>query len=130
MPLPDAILAVPGQFRFAFTSKTWPKVLVLIVGTLMARGRRTVTAALRATGHGDDRKSPRYHEVFSRAAWSPLRLSRRLLALLVAAFVPAGLTLAIDETPERRWGTMITERSHHRDPIASGRSQLVVSSGL
>jgi DDE superfamily endonuclease len=130
MPLPDAILAVLGQFRFAFTSKTWPKVLVLIAGTLLARGRRTVTAALRATGHGDDPKFPRYHEVLSRAAWSPLRLSRRLLALIVAAFAPGGLTLAIDETLERRWGPMISKRSHHRDPIASSRSQLVVASGL
>ena len=33
MPLPDAILAVLGKIRFAFTSKTWPKVLVLIIGT-------------------------------------------------------------------------------------------------
>jgi hypothetical protein len=130
MPLPDTILAVLGQFRFAFTSKTWPKVLVLIAGTLLARGRRTVTAALRATGHGDDPRFPRYHEVLSRAAWSPLRLSRRLLALLVAAFAPGGLTLAIDETLERRWGRMISRRSHHRDPIASSGSQLVVASGL
>jgi hypothetical protein len=130
MPLPPPILAVLGQFRFAFTSKTWPKVLVLIAGTLLTRGRRTVAAALRATGHGDDPGFPRYHEVLSRAAWSPLRLSRRLLALLIAAFAPTGLTLAIDETLERRWGPMITKRSHHRDPIASSRSQLVVASGL
>lgn len=130
MPLPAAIIAVLGQFRFAFHSRTWPKANVLIVGTLLARGRRTVASALRAAGHGDDRHFARYHEVLSRAAWSPRRLSRRLLALIVAAFAPGGLTLAVDETLERRWGPMISRRSHHRDPVASSRSQLVVTSGL
>lgn len=130
MPLPAAIIAVLGQFRFAFHSRTWPKATVLIVGTLLARGRRTVASALRAAGHGDDPRFARYHEVLSRAAWSPRRLSRRLLALIVAAFAPGGLTLAIDETLERRWGPMISKRSHHRDPVASSRSQLVVASGL
>ena len=130
MPLPAAIMAVLGQFRFAFHSRTRPKATVLIVGTLLARGRRAVASALRAAGHGDDPRFARYHEVLSRAARSPRRLSRRLLALIVAAFAPGGLTLAVDETLERRWGPMISKRSHHRDPVASSRSQLVVASGL
>src|SRR4051812_24877352 len=110
MSLPEPILTVLAHFRSAFTRPTWEKVLVLVTGTVLARGRRTVAAALRATGHDRDPLFSRFHAVFSRARWSALDLSRRLLGLLVTAFAPAGgLTLAIDETLERRRGAKITE---------------------
>src|SRR5512135_567974 len=61
-----------------------------------------------------------YHQVFNRAAWSPLRLAGRLLPALVEAFAPPGwhLHFAIDETLERRWGSRIRLRGHYRDPLA------------
>src|SRR3954471_5627457 len=131
MSLPKPILSVLSHFRSAFTQPTWEKVQVLFAGTMLARGRRTVTAALRATGHEHDPRFSRFHAVFSRARWSALELARRLLLLLVQAFVPrGGLTLVIDETLERRRGPKITKRGYHRDPIASSRSQHVAASGL
>src|SRR3954451_1727660 len=131
MSLAQPLLSVLDHFRSAFTRPTWEKVLVLVTGTLLARGRRTVTAALRATGNEHDPHFSRYHAVFSRARWSALELARRLLLLLVQAFVPrGGLTLVIDETLERRRGPKITKRGYHRDPIASSKSQHVAASGL
>ena len=131
MSLSAPILSVLSHFRSVFTRPTWEKAQVLVTGTILARGRRTVTAALRATGHEHDTHFSRFHAVFSRARWSALELARRLLLLLVQAFAPQGaLTLVIDETLERRRGPTISERSYHRDPIASSKSQLVVASGL
>src|SRR3954470_11486032 len=131
MSLAQPLLSVLDHFRSAFTRPTWEKALVLITGTLLARGRRTVTAALRATGHEHDPLFRRFHAVFHRARWSALELARRLLLLLVQAFAPdGGLTLVIDETPERRRGPGITRRGYHRDPLASSKSQNVVASGL
>jgi DDE superfamily endonuclease len=131
MSLPEPILAVLDPFRTAFTRPTWAKALVLVTGTILARGRRTVAAALRATGHEHDPLFSRFHAVFNRARWSALELARRMLQLLVRAFAPeGGLTLAIDETLERRRGPKIAERGYHRDPIASSRSQHVAASGL
>jgi hypothetical protein len=52
MSLSPAILSVLAIFQSAFTSPTWEKAQVLIVGTLLACGRRTVTAALRQMGGG------------------------------------------------------------------------------
>jgi hypothetical protein len=131
MSLSKPILSVLSHFRSAFTQPTWEKVQVLFTGTILARGRRTVTAALRATGHEHDPRFSRFHAVFSRARWSALELARRLLLLLVQAFAPeGGLTLAIDETLERRRGAKITKRGYHRDPIASSKAQNVVASGL
>ena len=131
MSLSRPILSVLSHFRSAFTRPTWEKVQVLFTGTILARGRRTVAAALRATGHEHDRHISRFHAVFSRARWSALELARRLLLLLVRAFMPdGGLTLVIDETLERRRGSKITKRGYHRDPIASSKSQHIAASGL
>jgi DDE superfamily endonuclease len=131
MPTSVLILSVLAPFRTAFTRPTWEKVLVLVTGTILARGRRTVAAALRAAGHEQDPRFSRFHAVFSRARWSALELARRLLLALVRAFAPdRGLTLAIDETLERRRGPKITRRGYHRDPIASSKSQHVAASGL
>jgi hypothetical protein len=105
---------------------------VLLVGTLLARGRRTVAAALRQTGHGEDGHFSHYHQVLNRARWSRLATARRLVRLVVGTFgrLDGAVTLVIDETLERRWGRRIRLRGHYRDPLASSREQSVSSSGL
>jgi hypothetical protein len=51
MPLPDSLREVLVVFRPLFTAPTWRKLMILLTGTLLARGPRTVTAALRCTGN-------------------------------------------------------------------------------
>ena len=106
MSLPTPIIQVLIHFQPAFTRPTWDKALVLVVGTILARGRRTVTAALKQMGLHDEPDFTLFHQVLNRASWSCLTLSRLLLQLLVSTFVEAGGTLqiVIDETLERRWG--------------------------
>jgi DDE superfamily endonuclease len=132
MPLPLAIIAVLTHFEPLFTQPTWRKASLLVVGTLLARGRRTVTAALRFTGHAADPRFNRFHHVLNRARWVPLAVSRRLLRLLVATFVPldSPVEIVVDETLERRWGPQITKRGHYRDPWLSGKGLSVSNSGL
>jgi hypothetical protein len=43
-----------AQFRPLFTARTWKKMMILLTGAILARGRRTVTAALCQTGHQYD----------------------------------------------------------------------------
>ncbi len=130
-PLPSAMLTVLAPFAPHFSGRVWRHVLVLLTGALLTPQRRTVAAALRAVGHHHDRGFSRYHRVLSRAHWSGLVVSRTLLGLLVAAFVPAGpLVLGIDETIERRWGAKIAARGIYRDPVRSSRGHVVKVSGL
>ena len=72
MSLSDPIIPVLAPFRPLFHSRTWPKALLLVRGTLLVRGRRTVTAALRVMGHARDAGFSTYHQVLNRAAWSSL----------------------------------------------------------
>ncbi len=132
MPLSPEIVTVLSIFQSAFTSPTWEKVQVLVVGTLLARGRRTVTAALRQMGRGQEEDFSLYHQVLNRARWSALELSRLLLHALIKAFVTAGgsLTFVIDEHLERRWGPQIRKRGHFRDSLLSSRKKSVSNSGL
>src|SRR4051812_13450342 len=132
MSLPGSLLPVLDALRPEFSPRTWPRVVTLLLGTILARGRRTVAAALRQMGlHGDPHFSS-YHQVFNRAAWSPRRVARRLLSAALSAFVPegVGLTFAIDETLERRWGKRIRIRGHYRDPLASSKERSVSASGI
>jgi hypothetical protein len=132
MPPTDLIRQVLEAFRPEFTPPTWTRVVTLILGTILARGRRTVAAALRQMGLHDDPNFSSYHQGFNRAAWSPRRLARRLLSAAISAFVPngIGLTFAIDETLERRWGKKIRIRGHYRDPLASRKERSVSASGI
>lgn len=132
MSLPTPIIQVLQHFRPAFTRPTWDKALVLVVGTLLARGRRTVTAALKQMGLHDEADFTLFHQVLNRANWSCLTLSRLLLQLLVSTFVQAGGTveIVIDETLERRWGRKIAKRGHYRDNLQSSKEQSVSTTGL
>jgi hypothetical protein len=105
---------------------------VLLVGTILAPGARTVSSALRAVGLGSEKRFHRYHRVLSRASWSNLEVARVLLGLLVEAFVPEGspLVVGIDETLERRYGRKIAARGVYRDPVRSTHGHFVKSSGL
>ncbi len=132
MPLPDPIIEVLTVFRPLFTAPTWRKLMILLTGTLLAQGRRTVAAALRASGNAQAINWSLFHQVLNRARWSPLAVSRQLLLLIVETFVPAGacVDLVIDETLERRWGSKISKRGHYRDSALSSRKQEVGSPGL
>jgi DDE superfamily endonuclease len=104
----------------------------LVEGTLLAHGRRTVTAALRAVGLQEERHFNLFHHVLSRARWSPLRISRLLVLLLVQTFVPKGAAVEIvaDETLERRWGPHITKCGYYHDPVRSSEKHKRISRGL
>lgn len=132
MPLPDPIIEVLTVFRPLFTAPTWRKLMTLLSGTLLARGPRTVAAALRASGNDQAINWSSFHQVLNRARWSPLAVSRQLLLLIVETFVPTGASvdLVIDETLERRWGSKISKRGHYRDSALSSRERSVSSPGL
>ena len=133
MPAPSpAIIHLLATFAPAFTAPTFAHALVLLYGTILTVGRRTVAAALRTMGLADDARFGTYHRVLNRARWSPLRLSRLLLGLLVATFLApdAPLVLLVDETLERRRGRRIAWKGWFRDAVHSTAGKPVTSPGV
>ena len=130
--LPPEIIQVIMPFAQVFSARIWDWAQVLIVGAMLAPGKRTVTAVLRVMGLQDEKQFQNYHRVLNRAKWSGLQVSRILLGLLVLAFVAVGVpvVVAADETLKRRWGPKIKEKGIFRDAVRSSKKYTVYSSGI
>jgi hypothetical protein len=114
-----------------FSKRAWPLVQVLLAGAILAVGPRTVSAVLRVMGLSQERQFQKYHRVLNRVKWSTLGASRRLLELLIEAFVPEGpLLMVLDDTIERRRGAKIAAKGIYRDPVRSSQGHFVKASGL
>ena len=130
--LPTQMIRLLAPFVPLFSKRVWQNAQVLLMGAILAPGRRTVSSALRAMGLDQHKRFHRYHRLLSHASWSSAKASRVLLGLLVEMFVPEGdpLVVGIDETLERRWGKKISARGVYRDPVLSTHEHFVKSSGL
>lgn len=130
-PSPE-IIALLSPFSAGMTAPTFQNALVLIYGTILAPGRRTVTAALSTMGLSEEPNYSKYHRVLNGARWSPMRMSRVLLGLLIRTFVPseAPLIFLIDETLERRRGPKIGYKGTFRDAVRSTAKHVAVSLGI
>src|SRR5918997_4716655 len=130
--LPSRFAAVILAFAPVFLQqRTWCHAEVLLIGAILAPGRRTVTSILRITGLARERRFVNYHRVLNRAAWSGRAAARVLLGLLLEAFVPTGpVLLGLDDHIERRRGKRIGAKGIYRDPVRSSKGHLVKASGL
>ena len=130
--LPPKMVQALAPFAPLFSERVFRHARVLLIGAILAPGRRTVSSALRAMGLEREKRFHRYHRVFSSARWSGLEASRILLGLLLEAFVvgEGPLVLGLDETLERRYGKKISARGVYRDPVRSTHETFVKSSGL
>ena len=129
--LPSEFTSIIVAFDPLFFNDVWRCAHILLIGAILAPGKRTVTSALRVMGLSDERHFQIYHRVLNRAVWSCRQASLILLRMLVAAFAPTGpLVLVIDDTIERRWGPRISARGIYRDAVRSSDSHFVKTSGL
>ncbi|MCL6432252.1 MAG: transposase [Anaerolineae bacterium] len=131
LTLPKKYDTLIAAFAPVFSRRIWPQVQVLVIGAILAPGKRTVTSALQIMGMSDEVHFQNYHRVLNRAVWSGLEVSRLLLGLLVSAFASAGtIVMAIDDTIERRRGAKIKAKGIYRDPVRSSHGHFVKASGL
>jgi DDE superfamily endonuclease len=132
MYLPARFAAVILTFAPVFRQqRTWRYAELLLIGAILAPGKRTITSLLRIAGLSRERRFTNYHRVLNRAAWDSHAAARLLLGLLVAAFAPTGpVLLGIDDTIERRRGKRIAAKGIYRDPVRSSKGHFVKASGL
>jgi hypothetical protein len=110
--LPTDMIRLFAPFAPLFSKRVFQHVQLLLMGAILAPGKRTVSSALKAMGLDQQKRFHRYHRVLRRAVWSSGEASRVLLELLVEAFVPEGepLVVGVDETLERRQGKKIAAK--------------------
>ncbi|AMV38390.1 transposase [Planctomyces sp. SH-PL62] len=93
-----------------------PRLALLFIGAVLARGRRTVTTWIRAAG-----LSGRFRSCYITVAAAGRKADSIAVRLLneVAAPLATGsgrLTLAIDDTPTRRYGPYVQAAGVHHNP--------------
>src|SRR3954467_2370539 len=88
--LPTSMMQLLAPFALLFSERVWRHAQVLLVGTILAPGKRTVGAALRVMGLERTEHYQRSHRVLNRARGSSREAGRVLLGLLVNTFLPEG----------------------------------------
>jgi hypothetical protein len=124
-------LVIFQSFAPILSSSVWPFALNLLIGAILAPGKRTVSSVLRVLGRSEEARFQNFHRVLNRTAWSCRAAGRVLLQLLIDTFAPQGaLVFGLDETIERRWGRCISARGIYRDAARSSKSVTNKTSGL
>lgn len=128
---PAELLNLIVVFQPLFTKPTWEHANMLLLGALLARGKRTVTACLRVVGLGEEQQFQKYHRVLNRANWDSFKAAQILLGLLVLLLPADGaIVIGADDTIERRKSAKIREVSCYRDAVRSTKKHLVKCFGL
>jgi hypothetical protein len=126
LSLPSAAEPFVVSLSVAFTRPTFQRIVLLTIGTILAVGRRTVTAVLRTLG-GLARADPStYHRVFSRAAWSLWPLGKLLASAvleLIASDEP--VLVPMDDTTTQHRGNKVYGKGCHHDAVRSSHSHIV-----
>jgi DDE superfamily endonuclease len=128
--MPPEIMNLLKPFAPVFQVRTWSKIQEMVIGAILAPGKRTVSSVLQVLGKSQETSYARYHHVLNRAQWSGRVLSERLLRLVVGTLGGDPLVLGIDEHIERRQGDKIAAKGIYRDGVRSSKSHFVKASGL
>src|SRR2546423_3785391 len=114
-PLPPSCHWFP-RLASALDPRSAPRLAWLLVGAVLARGRRTVTSWIRAAGLGAEFRPcyPTVAAVGKRTDLMAAHLVREVVKPLVAG---AGrLTFALDDTPTERYGRHVRGAGVHHNP--------------
>jgi hypothetical protein len=126
------MIVLLAPFAQLFSDRVWLHAQVLVVGAVLAPGKRTITSCLRVMGLSGERHFTNYHRVLNRAQWATLQAGKILLGLIVRWLVPPGavIVLGADDTVERRSGRKIAAKGCYRDAVRSSKKYVVHCFGL
>jgi len=116
--LPALLSAWLAQLVAPLDRRSAPRLLRLLTGALFARGRRTVTAWLRAAAIPDQFR-PAYNALRAagrRAEFVACRLLHGALRPLLCRAPGEHLLFAIDDTPTPRYGPRVAGAGVHHNP--------------
>jgi DDE superfamily endonuclease len=116
--LPAAVSAWLSPIAGVLDRRSAPRLLLLLLGALFARGRRTVTSWFRAAGITDAFR-PAYQALWAagrRADALAYRLLGCTLSPLMRRTPGDRLLFAIDDTPTTRYGPCVQGAGVHHNP--------------
>ncbi|MFO0957678.1 MAG: transposase [Isosphaeraceae bacterium] len=105
-----------SRLASALDRRSAPRLALMFLGAVLARGRRTVTAWIRAARLSD--RFPSCYVAVAAAGKKADRIARCLLIDVVRPLLngSARLTLALDDTPTKRYGPHVQGAGIHHNP--------------
>jgi hypothetical protein len=105
-----------SQLASSLDRRSAPRLALLFLGAVLARGRRTVTSWIRAA-----KLSVQFRPCYTAVAAAGKRadrIARRVLTEVVGPLVAGAprLTLALDDTPTKRYGPHVQGAGVHHNP--------------
>src|SRR5689334_15894136 len=105
-----------SQLASALDRRSVPRLALLFLGAVLARGRRTVTSWIRAVGLSDQFQSC-YLAVAAAGKKAEMIAAYLVLRVVEPLWGGAGrLTIALDDTPTRRYGPHVQGAGVHHNP--------------
>src|SRR6516225_883792 len=105
-----------SRLASALDPRSAPRLARLLLGAVLARGRRTVTSWIRAAGLSDQFRS--CYSAVAAAGKKAETIASYLVLWVVKPLVSGAerLTLAIDDTPTQRYGPHVQGAGVHHNP--------------
>jgi hypothetical protein len=128
--LPGSILHVLTIFTPLFSKPVFSNVLLLFVGHILTKGRRTIADILRTLNLHNVKNFSKFHWVLSKAKWSGLKAAKILFNALINFFCLEEVVIPIDTHVERRRGEKIQGLGRQRDAVRSSKNKKVLTTGL
>ena len=129
--LPGPLVMVMGACAPMCSPRLFEPVTLLVVGAILAPGKRPVTSGLRVMGRSRAPSSQHDRRVLHRALWSTPPGGLLWPRWLARAFVPSGpVVIGADDTSERRRGEKMAAKGLGRDPGRSAPTHVAKASGV
>lgn len=122
--LPAPVATCFARLATALDARSAVRLPVLLLGLLLAKGRRTCTSWFRAAGIADDFRRA-YHTVGA-CGRRVEPLAVRLLPALDPLLAGDRLVVAIDDTPTQRYGPEVEGAGIHHNPTPGPAAQRFV----
>jgi hypothetical protein len=116
-------------FRFALTRPGLSNFVVIMSGWILTEGTHAVTEALVMTGVAARRHHEAFHRFFSRGAWSPDLLGRRLFRRLERTLIEGVVRVVLDDTVAPKKGPGVFGIGSHVDAVRSTKFRKVFTFG-
>jgi hypothetical protein len=112
--LPAAVATCLARLATALDPRSGARLPALLLGLLLARGRRTCTSWFRTAGITDDFR--RAYNVIGSCGRRAERMAVRLLPTLDPLLEGDRLVVAFDDTPTQRYGPQVEGAGIHHNP--------------
>jgi hypothetical protein len=116
MKLPAFTVPILSILQPAFSTPTYHRFLVLLLGAILTTGRRTITNICRSVRPYTQGHVSSYHRVLSQRRWSPWELARRLL---IFGSNRNGIKLASEPLLDYLLAQFLPGFNHQREALGS-----------